>query len=280
MVKTYILAPDYSTPPPPNGPIRLGSVLCDLQDLAPLNPEHHIDIPESKVFLDIKEGFEATRSSLLDGNLGIWAQFCAMFGVGIEAGWAVATSHDDVISFEKVETSTFNPTPEYIQQVMAIGSVKAFMRAGNNKLSVYVITGLKVGKGASLKSSKSQEHNVKLKLALDPLGTAPKAGPDVGLKTKKEEKISFTGSSDFVIAFRVRRIRYKDTILEVAPYNTGATMLDSTENGKDGDLVLLDEGDAQLDDMELDPNFHFKVLLEVGADGEESSWIMPDIPLE
>lgn len=37
MVKTYILAPNWTTAPPPDGPIKLGHLLDDLTEFVPIN---------------------------------------------------------------------------------------------------------------------------------------------------------------------------------------------------------------------------------------------------
>ncbi|XDG05193.1 hypothetical protein ABKA04_004808 [Annulohypoxylon sp. FPYF3050] len=280
MVKTYILAPDYSTPPPPSGPVRLGDILADLTELVALNPENRIHIPESTMLpTDVKRGFKATRSSLLSGNLGVWAKICGMFGIGVSAnvGWAFETSNDDVMSFESIETLAFNPTHAYIKEAMNAGPVKEFMEASSHRIPVYMITGLKVGKGASLETSKSREHSLKLKLALSSPITEIQAGPEVGFNKKTQGSVSFIGSSDFIIAFRVRRISYRNGVLQTSAHNVGATMLDGKEETMDGVSKLLEyEEDAQVDDMGLDSALRFQTIQEIDTD-EEISWIVPNI---
>lgn len=282
MVKTYILAPDYSTAPPPDGPVKLGSLLTDLTELVPLYPEHHVAIPETALLpVDIKRGFKATRSSLLSGNLGIFARFCGIFGVGVnvKAGWVYEARENDIISFESVETHTFSHSDAYLQQTMAAAPVKAFMEASGGNAIVYMITGLKVGKGAALEASRGCEQGVKLKLGFGYTGTPAQEGPDAGFKRRVEEGISFKASSDFIIAFRVRRISYNKGSAHDVAYNNGAAMLDGTEGGEDvAPRAFASDGDAMIDDMKLFSETGFSVV-EGGEvdDGEASLWIVPKI---
>ncbi len=253
MVKTYILAPDYSTAPPPAGPVKLGSLLADPTELVPLYPDHRVAIPDQALLpVDFKRGFRATRSSLLRGDLGIWAQFCGMFGVGVEAGWTHETGDGDVISFKNLETHAFNPPDAYLRDTMAAAPVRAFMEAGGRWAAVYMITGLKIGRGGALETSRSRERGGKLKLGLSYPGTPAQVGPNIAFKRRVEAALSFEGSSDFIFAFRVRRISYKKGDLRGTAYNRGATMLDGAEDGgEDVPGVLECEEHARADDVEL-----------------------------
>jgi hypothetical protein len=71
MVKTYILAPNWTTAPPPEGPIKLGHLLDDLMEFTPLNRLNVLDTPKEYVNpVHTQEGFTTSRSRLLSGELG------------------------------------------------------------------------------------------------------------------------------------------------------------------------------------------------------------------
>ena len=110
MVKTYIPLPNFSTAPPPGGPLHLGHVLKTLKPndfLAPLNRKTRlaIDADADLLPLDTKHGYRTTRKELRSGNFGAWAQLASVFGVGIEGGVTYERGVDDVLTVEKLETS-------------------------------------------------------------------------------------------------------------------------------------------------------------------------------
>lgn len=95
---TYHLPPNFSTPPPPNGPFHLGTVLRDFEtkeEMRPLNQKEAHRIAISEKFIDHKGGFEATREKLKSGEFGLWAKFIGLEGIGGEAGISVETSDSD-----------------------------------------------------------------------------------------------------------------------------------------------------------------------------------------
>ena len=110
MVKTYIPLPNFSTAPPPQGPLHLGSVVKTLKPsdiLDPLNRRSRRPINANDIQpLDIKNGYRTTRKELFKGNFGIWAQLAGTFGVGIAAGVTYERGSDDVLTVERLETTT------------------------------------------------------------------------------------------------------------------------------------------------------------------------------
>ncbi|OAQ58350.1 major facilitator superfamily MFS-1 [Purpureocillium lilacinum] len=278
MVKTYILAPDYSTAPPPDGPVQLGDLLTDLSELVPLNDKDRVPVPPAFP-PDYKYDFKATRSTLLSGNLGVWAQTAAIFGIGVGAGWAYEAADTDVISFQVVETRCFNPTADYVRLVMAAGPVRSYMASAGGSAAVYMITGLKIGHGAAVETSYSREKGIKLKLGFTHPGVPVEGGPEGGVRSKRVEGMSFEGSTDFVIAFRVRKITYKKGVLHAMVHNKGATLLDGTEGeAKRKEPELEFEEEAGLEDAQLDSEMDLKAVEgDENDDKDESLWIVPEV---
>ncbi|KAL7934270.1 hypothetical protein V8C35DRAFT_321987 [Trichoderma chlorosporum] len=280
MVKTYILAPDYSTAPPPDGPVRLGDLLTDLSELVPLNDHNRVPI-RAVLPSNYKFNFKAARSTLLSGNLGVWAQAAALFGVGVEAGWAYEAADADVISFKVLETISFNPTLDYVHAVMAADAVRAYMAAAGRSAAVYMITGLKIGHGAAVETSHSLQKGVELKMGFAQPGVPVEGGPKGGVQRKKAEGMSFEGSTNFVVAFRVRKITYKKNVLHAAAYNNGATMLDGTEGEEtknNGQPELDFEEEVGLDDAQMDSKLDLMVVQgNEYDDKDESLWIVPKV---
>lgn len=93
---TYHLPPNFSTPPPPDGPFHLGTVLREFEQkeqMRPLNKKisQRVEIPEKHE--DAKAGFTATRKMMKAGECGVWAKFMGLNGVGGEASIG-AERHD------------------------------------------------------------------------------------------------------------------------------------------------------------------------------------------
>ncbi|KAL8356673.1 hypothetical protein RB601_001805 [Gaeumannomyces tritici] len=283
MVKTYILAPDYSTAPPPDGPVRLGDVLTDLSELVATNKTSRVPVPAADLLpIDCKYNFRATRSRLLGGDLGVWAQVASIFGVGAETGWVYEAQSTDIIKFAAVETHAFDPTPEYVRAVMDSEPVRKYVeRVGGKRGYVFIITGLKIGQGAQVETEYSVEKGLNLKLGFAQPGIPFEGGLGGGVRRRKVEGLSFEDSTDFVIAFRVRKIVYKKGVLLNKAYNKGATMMDGEKGeGEKGklDLELELEGEAELDDVQSDKwQEELQAVSGGNGDDQESLWIIPKV---
>src|SRR2546421_9410426 len=68
-----ISRPNFSIGPAPNGPIELGSVINNLQNIEVINDECRSDIPQAKIYCYHKRGFTTTRSKMHKGEYGAWA---------------------------------------------------------------------------------------------------------------------------------------------------------------------------------------------------------------
>ena len=139
MVKTYILAPNWSTAPPPQGPIKLGHILDDLTEFVPLNRHTIVDIPTNALNpVDRKSGFTTSRSKLVSGELGIFAKVLGLVGVGAAADIFYKRDDNDVLSCKHLETMTFDPTASFIADSMTLPDVQSFMQGCKFKAPVYM----------------------------------------------------------------------------------------------------------------------------------------------
>ncbi|KXH32903.1 hypothetical protein CSIM01_07530 [Colletotrichum simmondsii] len=284
MVKTYILAPDYSTAPPPKGPVQLGDVLTDLSKLMATNRTSRVPIPATDFLpVDYKYRFRATRSQLQGGDLGVWAQLASIFGVGVETGWTYEAHSNDVFKFAVVETHAFNLTLDYVRAVMDSESMRKHVKdVGGKRGYVFIITGLKIGQGAQVETEYSVEKGMNLKLGFAHPGVPLEGGPECGVRRRKVEGLSFEGSTDFVIAFRVRKIIYKKGVLLDKAHNRGATMMDGEEGeGEESELHLELADEAELDDVQFDYwQQELQAVSDRDGDDQETLWIIPKVALE
>jgi hypothetical protein len=271
MAKTYILLPNMTTPPPPQGPLHLGHIVRNPSDpeVIPLNRKDRIAIPEAEIPPpDIKDGFTSTRGQLRSGSVGVWAQLLGTIGLDASAG--VEHTNDEVIHVSWLETVVFDPDIEYVRQAVNSTSVKAFLEASKFALPVFIVTGLKIARGASTGSTAIRASCAKLGLSAPVPGSGVSIGAAIDATKQRYEGTSFEGSTDFILAFRVRRVRCKKGQLEQKIYTKGASMMDGDDDGSKGNVEILGL-DEETDLSEIDPYSQLNTV----EDGE-SRWLVPN----
>jgi hypothetical protein len=111
----------------------------------------------------------------------------------------------------------------------------------NFKKRLYMVTGVRVARGAKLhqKGSESVGGDAGVGVDLSAFGVAPvTVGVGGARQSTSEENYGFKKSSDFVFAYRVCEIHYGKDVY-VKPYNSGETF--GTNDGKNGDELSEDE---------------------------------------
>lgn len=96
--KTYFLPPNWDYPPPPAGPLQLGTIITH-----PITPSRSLNLealqPIPRTFQNVKTDWEQTRSQIYEGRFGIWASFLQIVGIGGDIGFdkgAIALSYFDI----------------------------------------------------------------------------------------------------------------------------------------------------------------------------------------
>lgn len=113
----------------------------------------------------------------------------------------------------KLETEFIEPDATYVRKsVMSVDAVKDFLEK-NKRLglpkSVYMVTGVKVARVASFARKKTRGFGAEGEVMLDAtiLTGAPfQAGPTGSIEKEKKEEETFKDCSDFVFAYRLRKI--------------------------------------------------------------------------
>ena len=252
--------------PSPQGSLHLGHIVRNPFDpeVIPLNRKDRIailkvDIPPP----DIKNGFTFTRDKLRSGGVGVWGQFLEIIGLDVGAEFEYA--NDEVIHVNRLETVVFDPDIDYVRQAMKSTSVKAFLEASKFALSVYMVTGLKIVRGASMGSTAIRASCAKLGLSTSVLDSGISIRAIIDASKQSYKGTSFEKSTDFVLAFRVRRVRFIKSQLEQKIYTKGASMMDGDgDRSKDDELKIL-ELDEETDLSDIDPYSKFSTV-----DDEES----------
>lgn len=120
---------------------------------------------------------------------------------------------------------------------------------------MYMITGIKTARGASVESSAPREIGVSGKVGVDltAVGAPVTLGPEAGLQKKKERSVAYAGSTDYIFAYQLKRIRArKGGDFEEKDYLKGALfgMDDDINEGEaDGKEISLREA-YDIDDFD------------------------------
>lgn len=237
LVPTYYSAPNFSIPPPEsNGPLQLGSVIANLKDPAPLNPGLLIPIAENEKARTTLKGFSTTMKNSKNVELGIFARILGLDSLGGELGGTLGRSRDEQLFIQSLETQCFNPPLQYMNGVMNLQPVRTFREASRNRLPVYLITGLKVARGASASIVQAKSIGGTGEVGvMDPFAGIASIGPKAAAELSKEHRISFQESSDFVLGYRVTRLKWKKSGTSFKPVTSGATLVQD-ENATPDDL--------------------------------------------
>jgi hypothetical protein len=175
MVSHYFLASGFDILPPPNGSLELGHVVDDPTSDFPLNPISRRAI--SKVYgpdNNYKDGFKATRKQLRDGKAGIWTK---LFEASAKLSISHAKSQNDVFTVKRMQTMYFNPDRTYVEETMQAEDVKEWAESTRYKKPVFMITGLKIAKGACWSHSATDSHGVEMEAAANGnMAAAPASG--------------------------------------------------------------------------------------------------------
>lgn len=274
MVNTYIRAPNWSTAPPPDGPLKLGHLLDNLDEFVPINRDAIVKVTNENP-VDTKEGFTMTLGKTTTCEIGIFAKFLEMTSIGLNVGVHYEIDSNIILSFDKFDTITFDPTLDYIQKSIELDPVKSFMTNSSYKKPVYMVTGLKVGRQGSMNTSSTTKQGGELDVGVNPPSAPIEVGPKFDLNNTTSEGQSYKKSTDFIVAFRVRRIRYRKGQLEQEAYNKRAEMQDDDDLTDNKTGLFLEMSD---DISTVDFPDSSSVWEERGkddGDAEETLWMIP-----
>ncbi|KAI9892664.1 MAG: hypothetical protein M1814_001358 [Vezdaea aestivalis] len=248
---------------PADGPLSPGRILSDPFDPGScLNPSGIVPI-SSTTPLQYQSVHNAKESaySAVEGYAGLWATFSAAI-VGVTIGANTKYVADGKWDFKTLETRFFDPSREYVERSMQQEEVCEWLRATKFKKEVYMVTGVKIAKGAKRTSTnwKQKGGNFEAGLSGEPAGVPSKIGPYGGGEALHHGTSSFEQAEDFVFAFRLREIFFEGGAVPKAnhrKYNRGALMELESGNQK-GKLEVEDESnwiaiEVELSEEDLDP---------------------------
>lgn len=205
-----------------------------------------------------------------------------MSGFGGELSWKHKKSANDLYTFKKIDTEFFQPDKQYIEKSMNADEVETFMREEKYKTPVYMITGMKIARGATLESAEKRSVDAKASFRIDgaALGAPGVAfGPAIEHGRSREEETLFGGSSDFVLAYRLQKIWYKrdKKTIENKTFDDGA-MFDTDEDKKELAEREIEEVDAVVEDFKTSDALDgkgMKAVEQKDDDGGDCVWVLP-----
>ena len=249
--KTYFLCPasDFIHPPPA-GPLCLGSIIRSTSaPQYPLNRGTVVAVADA-VPPVVETDWKKTVSIEKGLGLGVYAQFLQLATGGLPLGPEVNVDHStktaNVFAFDTVTTLGFEPTQEYVEEAIKAPAVQTWLREPKQRfapvVSLFLVTGMKLAKGARIKYSASQSTKVKGNIGIDVAALGTTFGPKGHWSSTSDDETEFNRESEFVFAFRVKRLKFGRRT-KAEEYNKGAFLGIGGEQ-EDGESVLVEDMDG------------------------------------
>jgi hypothetical protein len=278
--KTWILAKgcEYR----PGGTISLGQILVKpFEPSLPLLPDGPLPLPESGVERSYQSSVEAASYTALGGSFKIWADV-SMLPIGGDLGGKFLNLKNVSWHFDRLETEIMVPRLLDVQTAISKEEVVAQInrKKFDFKRRLYMVTGVRIARGARLFQSDSRMVGGKVAASADlsVFSAVPlKSGSAVDFSSTKIANYSFNDASDFIYAYRVCEIHYgKDVYTK--PFNKGDTFgldhggddesSDEDDEGGEERIVVEKIEDSEYTGSEV-PHQSFDLKLSEETDQEE-----------
>ncbi|KAF3926581.1 hypothetical protein AA313_de0204985 [Arthrobotrys entomopaga] len=283
---TYHIAPNFTTRPFPRGPYELGTILEDIKHFWPVNNANRV--PISKSYYDSKENIRAsiTNSYSFGGEVGILARILDR-SIGGDSNLKGKKVDDDVYHIQKLETVYFFPNKKYLSDCLELPDVKDHLSVTHME-PVYLITGLKIARGATIEMKRGRYVDATPKPDLTVSGNGRLAsqlfdtegnavdisvGSNATVDSISVISVQHAAPADFVLGIQVMKLYHskslfrKDLKLKSKLQGRGATLVDDDiEEGEEENTFIV----ADLDDDDMQGTRHV-----VGTDsyGVETVWV-------
>ncbi|KAL9110468.1 MAG: hypothetical protein Q9227_005012 [Pyrenula ochraceoflavens] len=244
----------------------LGNIIENPADAErPLNASDRIPIAEADLRRSEVRGWKDISDKQRGIGGGVNASFLSPLGVSSNLNHKFQKGRQDTLEAAYLKTIHFDPSPKYILQSFHNSpSVLKYINDTNFKKKLYMVIGTKVVYDA--KRSKGSSHLNETSVELGATGLPGlAAGPEASLKLEDSRTTSFDASTPFVLAFRLRRIRYSKgkNKLELKDYSKAAKYslqedeMDKKikDEGHDPDTIHIagiDAEDIGADDLDVE----------------------------
>lgn len=248
-MKTYFLCPTSEfIPPPPDGPLFLGSIIPSTSvPESSFNKEARVPLVNVKSPM-IEKNWKKTFSVADKRTLGVYAQFLRTAGVGLEVDVDNSSKASSAFAFDELTTVSFEPTPEYVAEAMRAPTVQYWLNEPRQRfspiVSLYLVTAMKLVKGAKIKYSTSESTGFNGNIGIDVPALGLTVGPKGSWSRIEGDETEFDRDSEFIFAFRVKRLRITRKV-KIEDYNKGAFLsIGKDEDGKETESILVDDVDG------------------------------------
>ena len=244
-IKTYFLVPGWDFPA---GSLPLGTILD-----TPTLPQStlykpHFSSIDTPTYPTDKYNFSTTTSSSSNKRVGLFAKFIQVFGLAAEASVKYDKARMETYAFEHVHTVWFSPSQAYISQVIKGKEVADFLIQTDYEEAIYIITGIKTVRGASVTTSHNKSHNTKASIRFDGtlMGLPGSVGPDAGYEDGGASETTFKNSSCVVWAYQLKKVKVKrGGEIESKDFVKGALF----GEGDEGRVVESEAGEIPEEDL-------------------------------
>ena len=128
-----------------------------------------------------------------------------------------------------------------------------------------------------MKSSSKRDMIMKIEGGLKHPGSPAQMGFKSEYVNGSEEGESWERSTDFIVAFRVRKIWYHRGDIKNKPHKDKVVMQDGAAVTREPTLTLQSDDDISLEDLFVESSL---AAYKVVEDDEEVQWIVPDVGLD
>ena len=260
--KTYFIGPgpDYE----PHRLVQLGQIISD-----PKLPHRRLNPPLEPVphvYQPWKTDYGLEKKKTLAGSAGVFAKALAILfgGIGVDVAGNISNELLNRWEFERLETEFIEPDTAYVSSSVQVAAVRDALK--DKKLlgkAVYMVTGVKIARGPKALREQADEIGGEGKVALDATaltGIPVQAGPQLSFSRREQDSEWFGRSSDFVFAYRLRKIFVhrsgKIGTKEVtggALQGHGDYVSESSDDGEDEELGEIES--AALDSCDFGSSF-------------------------
>jgi hypothetical protein len=208
----------------PDGILSLGQILSSPFDPSnPLLPDY--PVPATNTEHSYQQSVDISSSNSLGGSFGLWADV-NFLPIGADVGGSAQIRKYNSWHFDCLEGQITVPRLEDIANILNTEDALKHIRRSrfNFRKRLYIVTGVRIARGARLDVKNSMFTGAQAKLGVDltMIGGPANAGPKGSFSKAKETAYSFQQASDFVYAYRLNEIHYGKEI-SMKSYTKGET---------------------------------------------------------
>lgn len=263
--------------------IRLGDIIeSPWVPEEALNDKPPPNIGSASLRRQEEKSWSWTKEIAQSGGGGVFASFLQFLGIGGDIEGTLSKKHTEVYEVDRMLTEEFLPDKRYLAQCIQNAGVQDAFVGPARKSRVYMVTGLKIAYGATKATEMMKERGIHAQIGVDAssLGVPITIGPKIDWSSGVTESLA-GGKSDFVFAFKLRRLKYKKGVLTDKAFTQGARygLSPDGQDMNDEDEDVLDVEDFDVDDIEDDTAeefmMHTKGIPSTEIGGEEIQLFFP-----